>query len=840
MAAGLTLAGRLLETSSERDQTWVDYLKARIDPSWRPGEFDFESLVLRPAAGSRDNALTTCIRAGCGVHLFRGRYCAVCRKEYYGSGSTLPIDQWLAQAGLRVRAHHQDHCDVKNCARSHAARGLCQSHVSNYLLWTKKKQPDWSVPEWIAARSPKPFPAAPKCRVNCDRDVAGKLGLCTVHARSYADWKIAQAPGATAIDLWISRHSEPHNPAEEGGTFAEQTATAFGLLPEPARWELLFATQQRDREGKMLNATILRSLYRSVREVGATSVVGLKGLGVDAQSKTRRGLANTLQREIDEAHRTWSGVDHRDSRIIWLRDVALRPGARTIGHKAMMDLRSIRQEWIVEAINAWVNETPRGLNTAKTMEVAWVVAAAELDLRGTPVDSLGGQDIDAVVQAIRTRWESRAFQRRTIAAVRDLLAYARDRSQFEATWGVIPGSFSIDKARHQANGSKLTASTGDEPFRFVPQPIIEHLMNNLDLLVRKGGPYQTAEARAMIYVHERCGRRTSETTKLEDDCISYDDAGAPYLEWNRGKPPYTRGPRLPIHQETHDVIRQWQDIKREHGVTSKWLYPKTDSNSSVDKHWNGDYLGSRLKELVDAIEKQAPLTEPVEGVNGNLVYFDLRSIDPYSLRHAFAQRYADATDANGNSTTQPDVLQDLMGHLNFTTTMAYYEVSAKRRKRALNAVPARRLNLHGEVVTVDRERDGFTKVAVTLGHCTEPQNVSAHGHGCMIDHACESCPFFLADPLERDGMEAKRHHLRVQLERARAINAQQHLLDHYEARIKDSTTIINGIDAYIDALPEREKAKILEALNSMAEVRRLAVAPRIIDLRAMFAAEATA
>jgi DNA-binding phage protein len=84
----------------------------------------------------------------------------------------------------------------------------------------------------------------------------------------------------------------------------------------------------------------------------------------------------------------------------------------------------------------------------------------------------------------------------------------------------------------------------------------------------------------------------------------------------------------------------------------------------------------------------------------------------------------------------------------------------------------------------------------------------------MVDHACESCPFFLVDPLERDGMEAKRHALRVKLERARVINSQQHLLDHYEARIKDTSTIIDGIDAYIDGLPEHEREAIREAIGS--------------------------
>ena len=101
----------------------------------------------------------------------------------------------------------------------------------------------------------------------------------------------------------------------------------------------------------------------------------------------------------------------------------------------------------------------------------------------------------------------------------------------------------------------------------------------------------------------------------------------------------------------------------------------------------------------------------------------------------------------------------------------------------------------------------------------------------MVDHACESCPFFLVDPLEREGMEAKRAALKVKLERARAINAQPHVLDHYEARIKDTTTIIEGIDASVAGLPPAERDAIRHAIAQMADIRRRATAPRSIDLR---------
>jgi integrase len=61
-----------------------------------------------------------------------------------------------------------------------------------------------------------------------------------------------------------------------------------------------------------------------------------------------------------------------------------------------------------------------------------------------------------------------------------------------------------------------------------------------------------------------------------------------------------------------------------------------------------------------------------DGSERNLIHYDVSSIDAYALRHAFAQRYADAVDAEGRSTTPPDVLQDLMDHQDFKTTMTYY------------------------------------------------------------------------------------------------------------------------------------------------------------------------
>lgn len=171
-----------------------------------------------------------------------------------------------------------------------------------------------------------------------------------------------------------------------------------------------------------------------------------------------------------------------------------------------------------------------------------------------------------------------------------------------------------------------------------------------------------------------------------------------------------------------------------------------------------------------------------------------------------------------------------MDHQEFKTTMTYYEVSAKRRKEAVAGVTPRRLDFLGNVVEINRERDGFTRVPVSLGHCEEPQNVAMGGHGCMLSHACESCPFFRVDPLEHEGMVAKRFDLKVQLERATVIGAPQQMIDHFRARIRHCDAIIDGIDSYLTELPDAERSATETALESMADIRRRASTPRRIDL----------
>lgn len=832
----LHLANALIAPLPTKAETWVEHLKSLIVADWRPGEFDFEGLLFIPDPSNPRTMTRLCPRAGCGMLIGTASLCQACKAQWSKAGlEDDSYDEWLSAP--RVRVSFNRGCSVEGCPRDHGAHGLCRCHAASFIRW-KRRTPDISssAHDWTLKARPQALPPLPCCDVEeCNNSREYQTGLCAKHQMTYKHWCRSQdqKPNASFLQAWFDRDVEPLLNPEKGLTYSEAVATPFALLPEPLRWEFIYAVQQRDIAGRAhLDPTRIRSTYLDFRRTGKSTVVGEEVLVANRQNPNLKGMLDEWQRLISDAHRNWSGVDPRNPRIIFLQDLTLNKSTRTIGPGAKIDLRLIQNDWIFDSLADWIRADNRGHGQFHPLVVAWRIADEVLTVRGVPRKALGAPDVDAIVQAIRDTVSNPKTQSRYISYIDSLIQFARSHGPLHHIWGKVPSRFVIDPSRHSTqNINEKSAANSDEPFRFVPQPIVDWVMDRLHFISRHDA-YATAEAKIMIFLQERCGRRTIETTQLKEDCISYDSQQAPYLEWRKGKVPYDMGKRLPLHQETHDVIRQWQEVKRQHGITSEWLFPSRHY-SELDKCHSSGFLAARLRDLIEIIQLQDPFDASVEGADGNLIYFDLASIDPYSFRHSFAQRLADATDDQGRSTTSAEVLQEYMGHKNYNTTMAYYEVTSKRRKKAMHSLPARRLNVHGEVVSVSRERDSFGKVAVTLGHCSEPQNVAAGGHHCPLEHACESCPFFLVDPLERDGIAGKRHELKVKLERAAIINSPQHILDHYTARIDDCTKIIDGIDAHIESLPEAERSTIREAQEYMADLRRRATAPRKIDLRTL-------
>lgn len=831
MGAGRGAFSVLTESAPQPPLTWSEHLSTRIDPHWRPGEYDHERLMLIPSPDNPRTRLQRCPREGCVHVLDRPRMCPSCTEEHAMSPE-LSLEDFCARP-LTLRRDRRK-CLV-GCNRTTRRSGLCHSHAKHHQAYTSRHGSRISVTEWIKLVRPKILAERPPCAIpGCPFDQLSAK-LCSNHRSSahywVTTWNAAGRHPRADVDLWLRRSAEPVD--EQTGQFmGTLRAVPFVVLDEPLRAELIYALQQRDTDAKAsLDPTALRHIYQAFRRAGVSTLIGSNPLEIaELSTCTRhvRALAADCVRRVEAEHRAWSGRDDRNPRLIYLAELEVTDH-HPPGPNAVADLSGFTHDWLVESLVHWMRNARINTTTITRMVGAWRLADEVLSAHDKPPARLGSTDIDAIVRAIIAKWPSATEQRRRMAMLWMLIEYGHRVDELDHIWGAVSPRFGRKRATHKPNPRVSTGRDDDEPFRFVPQPLVDWLMDHLHLIERDTD-YRTMEARALLFLLERCGRRPVEMVRLRNDCLSYDSSGHPFLEWERMKPPRRAGKRLPIHRETHDLIRQWQEVKTDCGIQSQWLFPSSRYRHRDDPYRSG-YLNARLRELVATVLEHAPYSGRVEGSEGNLIDYDLRTIDAYALRHAYAQRYADAVDADGRSTTPPDVLQALMDHKSFDTTMSYYEVGAKRRKKALAAIPPRRIDSSGKVVDVNPDRDGFTRVAVSLGQCEEPQNVALGGHGCMLDHACEACPFFRVDPLERDGMVAKRVDLKVQVERATVIGAPRHMIDHDQKRIDHCTDIITAIDDYLRALPAEEGATIRTALETMAEIRRRATSARRIDLR---------
>lgn len=830
---------RTNDASEETNVSWPDYLKSLIDfDNWRSSEFDSKSLVFIPDVKNPRTSVKECDRSGCTVLLSTGVLCPGCRNELkkLNLDAEVSIDQFIATTRPDRKITLPGPCRVSNCARRKYYIGLCASHASTYRLHSSKHRGKTTVTHWLKVRKETPpLQPVPSCEVEaCPYDGQVSSTMCPKHQERFK--KAAQGRPWMTKDIWMETVAEPYADANLSSNFAALAATPFDRLREPLRWELLYALQQRDLEGRAsLHAFPLRSLYLKLRAESVTTVVGesLCAWNRPAHSNMR-GFLKSIQWYIDEAHRKYLGSENQDPRIVPYRDLTLRTRRSTPYKTPVMDLTSISRDWIADTVIAWAKAGPRSPAQLGEVQRAWKILDAVIPPDRQEPQEFSGADMDNVVRTLFKSSNSPAVQKRLLRAISSVIDYGRADHKSRKTWDNIPPGFSINPILHRPGPRVKNDTYMDEPFRYVPQPIIDWTMDHLNLLTYSS-EYKTVEARVMVYLNERCGRRPIETVSLLDNCISYDSDGEPYLEWRQGKPPYGKGIRLPIHQETHDAIRVWQETKRAHGVTSQWLFPSS-AWAAKDQHYEPSVVQMRVKRLVSTVATKAPFVGTVEGAEGNLIHFKIESIDAYSFRHAFAQRLADAVDESGRSTTPPDVLQSYMGHKSFKTTMGYYEVTAKRRRRVLNSLAARKLDIHGKAVEAAAERDPYRRVGLDIGSCTEPQNVATSGRSCALNHACESCPFFLVDPLDREGIVAKRSHLEVQRERAALINSPQYFLDFLQQRIADCDSVVHGIDRYVQQLPLKQRQELVNTIERLAEVRRRATAPRMLDLRALLTA----
>ncbi|MFJ4901973.1 tyrosine-type recombinase/integrase [Streptomyces sp. NPDC088727] len=277
------------------------------------------------------------------------------------------------------------------------------------------------------------------------------------------------------------------------------------------------------------------------------------------------------------------------------------------------------------------------------------------------------------------------------------------------------------------------------PGRALPKEILSQLCERLPTLdqIRDGSD----DARAAIEILVDTGRRPDEIGCLPWDCMETDEHGKSVLVYTDFKNNRI-GLRLPIPDSTAEIIvRQKKAIRARFPDTelSKLaLFPQPRQNSEGTKPFRMQHIGNVHRRWINAM----PPLLLADGTE-----FPKLEVVPYSYRHSYAQRHADAG-------TLPDVLRELMGHRSLQTTQGYYRVTEKRTRAAVDKLVSFQFDRHGnkiwtqarQLLEHEHARLQIGQVSVSYGICVEPSNVKAGGHGCPFRFRCVGCDHFRTDP----------------------------------------------------------------------------------------------
>ncbi|XKH52084.1 site-specific integrase [Citricoccus nitrophenolicus] len=680
--------------------------------------------------------------------------------------------------------------------------------------------PDWRSTEWDADRSlftgdPRnPATSISQCLTPaCGTLIGAAHGRCQACRRA-----LLRAPSAEEFDrsyrpTW--RHGE--------GTTAGAAAHQFSLghLGALTRAELLYGLQRRDAEGLAVHPSVV---HRLAAKIGPTSPSMLDS---DPQDLTQiqlglfRSLRLHLQR-LRTAHRGEDGTSGEvwDCALVGLRSAPNRPYLAVTGQ---LDFRGIRQQWLREL----VLQTTRARRPSVTEARRDIQAAeiASLTLAGRPHGNdpsrLSLADMTVVFQAFR---QARNTQDQTLYSVthrrallgrwRGLLTFARAACLMDE----IPGSFALT-ADHAIPDEDRNE---DELGEAIPEPWIAHLDAHLHLLGTTSS-YSTggwsaqdfAEMYRTVYQLVRdTGRRPNEIVSLGAEPLDYPD-GEPSLIYDNHKS-RRKARRLPVENSTRHAIQQWQKRLETLPVPKEcrgYLFPAPGGRNRPRRgHLAAAQFGKMFAAWVALVPDPERLPQQAAG-------FSRGKLEPYGLRHAYAQRHADAG-------VSVDVLRELMDHKDVNTTMGYYRVSLKRKRQAVSVVAQHAVDRHGNPAPFSDELAyQRSSVAVPYGNCTEPSNVKAGGNDCPIRFQCAGCGFFRPDPSYLGPIDQHIEQLHADRAMATAAAAAGWVVQNLDEQIAAFTEVSAKMRHNLEQLPEPERQAIETSCQELRKARQATVIP---------------
>jgi site-specific recombinase XerC len=459
-------------------------------------------------------------------------------------------------------------------------------------------------------------------------------------------------------------------------------------------------------------------------------------------------------------------------------------------------------------------------------EIVGAVVRLSSTLRASRADqgedpaALGRADIEAFLHRL-------AF----LAADGQLSAYGRVKTCQDAG-RVLAEIRSLGLARPAGPAAGLaedfTLTAGDvpakadpgEPCRDVPAEIMRQICGHLPELEQL---ISSRETRVAVELLMDTGRRPAEICTLAWDCLARDADGTPVLVYDNAKAHRMRR-RLPISEHTATLITDQKLAVRERFPATPparlVLLPSRRLNPAGSRPVTEDNLIGRHRIWLNAMG-------PLRRADGT--EYDKNLITPYSYRHSYAQRHADAG-------VPIDVLRQLMDHTSMDTTKRYYRVGEARRREAVDKVTAMQFDRHGNriwrqataLLDAEHARYAIGEVAVPYGTCAEPSNVQARGGACPVRFRCAGCDHFRTDVSHLpdltgylDDLLRTRERLQAAVEgidewaRADATPATEEI-----SRVRQ---LISRIKGDITQLPETERAQIDQAVTVVRKHRAVSL-----------------
>ncbi|MDP4510365.1 tyrosine-type recombinase/integrase [Nonomuraea turcica] len=729
-------------------------------------------------------------------------FCSSCANRFHASG--LSMEDFLA-IGRVSRRSELGRCAVTGCGRpwKTARSQLCRAHAH-------QQQQVLRLPldEFLAHPSVLPLLSYGPCAVvACLRDRDGSRALyCHAH---YERWKLRQKSGVTDEEHW--RRIEPAIP--EGGEISLRGLSQLVVA------QVLFGLQQRCRKGSKTLVTDLRRVCDYLRK---QQVASIADLDIATMRRTAAATWKSMTRFVLLATKS---PETERTKLVW--------DASVFGRRGNLDFTAITQPWLREAVMRWaLEELPRRRGNAVTNVVQQRISSmarlseslrAHRKDNGLVLAALERRDIESFLNRLgylESIGTLSSDQRLKICrAVRNMLVRMRAMglTRPDEPLAGLPEDFIV--LPHDIPAEPVRG----EPGRDVPPEILQQLCDALPRIEETS----VRETRVAVELMIDTGRRPDEICSLDWDCLHRDGEGRPLLIYDNDKEQRLRR-ELPIAEATAQlIIEQKEHVQRRFPRTplsELKLFPSPVANPAGRKAISESSVSERHRAWVRSLP-------PLILSDGSTL--DKSKVVPYSYRHSYAQRHADAG-------VPIDVLSKLLDHDSLSSTQVYYRVGEKRRRQAVEKVTAMQFDRHGARVwrqakafqDAERLRRGVGEVAVAYGLCTEPSNVQAAGTSCPLRFRCLGCDHFSTDVSYLPDLEAYLADLLRSRERILAMAtadewAKAEALPSQE-EITRVRRLIHRVRQDLNDLTDDEREQISEAISIVRKTRQVMLGmPRV-------------